>query len=178
MSESLKELTGRWRSALASGDCGPLVIAADVVRVGAEWDEKYKEEAGGASCTTWLRRELGPGRNLAWFARRHEAVEHLGESIRRTMHHEVAVWIHDNVPKEAWTKVVMAVTIAAKKQRGVPLTPPQARRVVCPIIGKVSGTKRGCSRCSDFEVQVALLEQEIERLRQLLERTGGKNAAE
>lgn len=170
MTESLKDFSKRVRAALAAGDTGPLVVAADVISVAGDW-ERHREETGGLSCTSWLRKEFGPGHNLAWFTRRHEAVLSLGESVRRTMHHEVAVWIVDAVPADKHAEVVMAVTIAAKKQHGVPLTPPQARRIVCPLIGKVRGRKPACIECAKHE-------REIARLRALLAGLEGKDAAE
>lgn len=152
--EGLQERVSRWRAALAAADTGPLAIAADVVRLADEWKE-HEAEAGGVSCTTWLRKTLGKGRSLAWFETRARAVESLGESVRRTLHHEVAVWLVNNAPQPTWKAVVEALMFARKRNGGNALTLAQAKPIARQIIGIAASPRRvSCMRCQRLEKQL------------------------
>lgn len=146
--ERLADISSRLRSALAASDTGPLVVAADVMRLANEWDS-YKAEAGGASCTAWLRKNVSKGRGLPFFAARDAAVQKLGESVRRQLHHEVAVWVVGSTPEAKWKDIVTALTFARKRNAGSALTKPMAVRVVRGIIGgQAKPRKVACDRCA------------------------------
>ena len=149
--DNLSARVSHWRVALAASDTGPLVIAAEVVRFSNEWNV-YSDEAGGGSCTSWLRKTLGNGRGLAYFEVRDRAVKKLGESVRRTLHHNVAVWIVNNAPEPTWKACVEALTFSRKKNGGNALTMQQARLVLRPILG-IQVKPRGvtCARCARLE---------------------------
>ena len=149
--ESLGDRSRRWSAALAASDTGPLIIAADVVQLAGEWDD-YKREASGLSCTAWLRKTLGRGRGLAWFETRARAVEKLGESVRRTLHHEVAVWTVNNAPPPTWKAIVEALMFARKKNGGNALTLVQAKPIARQILGINASPRRvSCMRCAKLE---------------------------
>jgi len=142
----------RWKAALRSADTGPLVIAEDVLQIAGEW-ERYRVEARGLDCTSWLRKELGRGRSLAFFERRAHAVKVLGEACRRVLHHDVAVWIAGRVrDPEAVQRVMWALMRATKKQGGNCLTPAQARPIVLATLGIERAPRTiGCARCAELE---------------------------
>jgi len=129
----LSDSVARWKAALRASDTGPLVIAQDVVRIANEWD-KYRAEVGNVDCTTWLRRELDLP--LDFFLRRAKAVERLGEACRRTIHHEVAVWLSNRLKDDELIKKAMwALMSETKKRRGNCLTLPKAQLVVRKALG-------------------------------------------
>jgi hypothetical protein len=148
--ENLDAKLGRWRRALADAATGPLLIASEVVSLASHW-ETVKEEAGGLDCTAFLRHHLGPGRGLAYFAARHDAVKALGEASRRTMHHEVAVWISRTVPEQYMQQVKLALMRGAREQNGNPLTLQQAKPRVYEITGKPARKPKACGRCAELE---------------------------
>jgi hypothetical protein len=152
----LTDVAKQIKSAMEHSDTGPLVIAADVVKLAEKWKD-YKEDAGKLSCAQWLTRELGnKKRGLAYFRARHRAVEALGEESRRMLHHEMAVYIVNNVPKEQWDEVKETLYKKCVRNNHCPLSPGQARPLIYKIVGHVPG--RGCSRC-------AMLEAELRRMK-------------
>ncbi len=147
---ALKVAAAKFKAALRDSDTGPLVIAQEVMRIEERWPE-YKEEAGDIECTTWLARELGPGRDFAFFQRRAKAVEKLGESCRRKLHHEVAVWLANLKNESAQVKVAFVALISAtNKQRGNCLTLSQAKPIVRKALGVKAGPRavKSCERCA------------------------------
>lgn len=145
-----------FREALKHGDIGPLLLAPKVIDLTTRWSE-YEEEADGLSAHAWLRRELGKGKTLAWFKRRAEAVEKLGEAIRRTVHHEVAVRVANKVPADKQELVIQALMRARLKNGHCALSPKQADLVIAEIVGK-SPNPKVCRRCIVLEARIAELE--------------------
>ena len=152
---SLAERAKTWKKALRENGCGPLVMAAEVVGICRSWKD-YEAEADGLSASGWLRRELGFG--LAWFEVRARAVDALGEAIRRTIHHEVAVYVLQSVPEGHRATVVEALMGARLKNGGVPLTKAKALRIIKEIVGR-SERRRSCARCLELEARIAILER-------------------
>lgn len=160
--ETLRTLASKWSAALRAGGTGPLVIAEEIVRISEEWESRWKAEVeDGLSCSEWLRSNLGEGKGLPYWVKRSEAVQKLGESVRRTINHDAAVWIVGNAPPESWNKLVEELT----KQRkcGVPLTYQQARSLCLQILG-ASATKRKhqCKRCLELEAEIGNLRAQLE----------------
>jgi hypothetical protein len=162
----LDKYLSSWRRALTEGATGPLVIAREVVEISERWDD-YREEVGGLTVSAFLRRELGRGRDLAFFRRRARAVERLGEDVRRVLHHEVAVWIDQNFEGEESARAAWGLRMATKKDHhGVPFSLAQAKPIVLKLLGrKTEKVPRTCERC-------ALLEEENRILREKLEERG------
>lgn len=152
--ETLTNKIGRWKRALSDAATGPLVIAPEVVALADNW-EAIKEEAGGLSCTAYLRSKLHPGRDLAFFRRRAEAVAKLGEASRRTLHHDVAVWVANQVPDNLLDAVKLELIRGAKEQNGHPLVMSQARARLKQLIGSTARKKRECQRCKELEKLLA-----------------------
>lgn len=150
--ERLAERAARWRRALADSATGPLIIASEIVKLAEDW-ESHKTEADGLSCTSWLRATLGRGRSLAWFARRHAAVVTLGEACRRTMHHEVACYVAQNVTAEHRDAVRLMLMRECKAQNGNPLSIAQAKLKIAQFIGvvRVPRCAVACTRCAELE---------------------------
>lgn len=156
---TLRERAKHFRKALAQVDTGPLVLAPEVVELAERWGE-FEAEADGLSVNGWLRRELGNGKTLAWFKRRAEAVEKLGEASRRVLHHEVAVYVLQSVPSALWELVVTALAKARLKNGRCALSMKQAERVIREIVGH-SPQKKVCARCLELEAKVAMLEAKL-----------------
>lgn len=150
--EPLEKRLGRWKQALKHAAVGPLVVASEVVALSEEW-ESYKQEAEGLSCTAWLRSKLGKGMGLAWFKDRHRAVQVLGESCRRTIHHKMAVWVMNQVPPEKLREVKEELMRGFLENGRNPLTPRQGERRVKKIIG-TKATPRVCGRCLMLEAKL------------------------
>lgn len=154
----------RWRKALANAAVGPLLIAPEIVQIANDW-EKYKADAGGLTVSSFLRRELGAGHDLAFFKRRANAVDILGKDIQRVAtHHEVAVWIVNNfeidVAKQAMLRLANETRL---KHNGNPLSLAQARPFLLKSLNlKTERRPRECARCK-------FLEEENGRLKTLLE---------
>jgi hypothetical protein len=148
--EDLASKGRRWRKAMSDAATGPLQIAKEVVELDARWSA-FKKEADGKSLTSWLRLTLGKGRGLAFFANRARAVELLGPSVARNLHHDVAVWVVNNVDKEARESAVFALLRATQENGRVPLTIKQSRLVVGKLIGRRAVQKASCPRCAVLE---------------------------
>ena len=165
----LLEVGGRLRKALSDSATGPLVIAAEIVQLSEAWDQvpdpvpvtsgssamqaeraaSLREQAGGSSCDAWVRAKVAPG-GLAFFTARHKAIERIGEAARRTVHHEVAVWVDRHVSDAQLGEVKQALMRGAKAQNGSPLTKAQAMRVLAKLLG-LKPKAHGCSRCEQLE---------------------------
>ncbi|MFA5802957.1 MAG: hypothetical protein WC911_10895 [Thermoleophilia bacterium] len=144
-----------WRDALKDADTGPLRIAADVVKVGEDW-ETWRSEAGGADCTTWLRSEFGKGRGLAFFRRIDAAVVKIGEHCRRTYNWQTACYVAQNVPADKLDDVKSAIRFATKGNGGMPLSYVQGQLVVRGILKKtVKHKSHTCDRCKVLERFIA-----------------------
>ena len=147
--ESLTQQIGRWRKEMADGATGPLVIASEVVALSKKWED-LRAQAEGKDLTTWLRAALGPGKGLGYFRKRHEAVKRLGEAIRRTIHHEAAIWLADEVSDLHWPLVKQHCFAAHRKNNKNPVTKAQAIKIVAAVTGKKPIAKV-CSRCEELE---------------------------
>ena len=154
--ESLSTRARRWRSALTDAATGPLIVASEIVSLADHW-EAYKEEAGGLSCASWLQaRVTHRGQALDYFAKRHAAVKLLGEACRRTMHHEVAVYVANQVTSE-YRDAVKLMLMRECKAQGGPLTMGQATPRIGKIIGRKSRPRSQiqCKRCERLEKALA-----------------------
>jgi hypothetical protein len=149
--EPLKARTKRWKKVMLDAATGPLIIAGEVVELANEW-ENHRDGAGGIDCTTWLRTVFGRGKGLGWFRHRHEAVVQLGEAIRRTIHHDVAIWVMNQVPQNLQKKVVKMLTLECRDNGNNPIT----YQIAIPLIREQTGKaikqrKRTCKRCTYLE---------------------------
>jgi|HubBroStandDraft_5_1064220.scaffolds.fasta_scaffold286926_2 hypothetical protein len=152
--EPLSQMAKRWRRAMNDGATGPLQIAEEVVSLAATWDAQ-KKEVGGKRFGAWLKHIFGSnGRGLAYFARRARAVEVLGASIKRQLHHEVAVWVLNNAPPEQRENVVFALMKATQEGGGGALSLAQATRVVSEILGRNELHAPACARCAMLEAKI------------------------
>jgi len=153
--EDLGQRARRWKRALADSATGPLIIAPEIVDLAEHW-EQYKAEAGGQSCTAWLQSVLTRGQNYAYFYARHRAVERLGEASRRTMHHEVAVYVTNNVQDQYIDAVKLMLMRECKAQNGNPLTLAQAKPRIHEITGHAAQKReaKGCDRCMELEAKL------------------------
>ena len=164
VNESLSDRAKRLRKALSDADTGPLVIAAEVVALSTEWP-RYEAESGGKSVSHWLKKVLGPGKDLSYFAKRHEAVRILGEASPRTFHHEAALWAANNVVsglKDAGRRVFLEKCFAAKRSNGHnPVTKAQAKRIAVECGFVQVASRKTCPGCEH-------LREECDRLRAAL----------
>lgn len=152
---SLRELANGWRKRLNESDAGPVLIALEVMKLSARW-ESHRVEAGGLSCSTWLRRELGPGRGLPFFRKRAEAVARLGGQFAARLNHGCAVWIYQNVPDQLLSPLMTEISKLYRQQGSVCVTLVQARRVYYDL-AKIRPRKKKCARCELLEAQLRKL---------------------
>lgn len=153
MNQNLRNSVHKWKRALTDAATGPLRIASEIVAIAANWDE-YKSDAGGLTVSAFLRRELGRGRDLAFFKRRAEAVEKLGDrTVVNWLHHEVAVWIVNNFQEDS--KRIRAAFIVAqetKRHNGNPLNLAQAKPILMKAFAiKTQKQPRTCANCIRLE---------------------------
>lgn len=155
----------KWRAALRDADVGPLIIAGEVVHFVDHWDE-YRHEVGNLTASAFLRRELGRGRDAAFFRRRADAVAKLGEDIRRWMHHEVAVWIAANFDGQEAEGAVFVVRKETKtKHHGNPLNYAQAKPIVEKALNrKTERAAQTCPRCVILEEQNRAMCEQLEAM--------------
>lgn len=158
----LSERVKGWRKALVDADTGPLCIAIDVVKIVDDW-ETYRKDAKGLTASAFLRRELGRGRDVAFFRRRARAVTNLGEHIRRKVNHNVAVWIDQNFSGPEATRAVFVVCSVAKNGNNA-FSYAQARPIVLTALNrKTEKQPRECPRCKLLEEEVRLLRDQLEK---------------
>lgn len=152
--DSLSDITTKIRRYIGAGANGPLVAAGDVIALADRWDD-YKQEADGLTFTQWIVGVCGAGKDLGWWERRQRAVERIegtrrDGSARRKLHHEVAVYVAENVADEHLEEVRRMLYTSVKNNGGVPLTPAQAKRRIAKIVGS-KPSARQCSRCRRLE---------------------------
>jgi hypothetical protein len=155
--QTLAQRAARIRSAMADADVGPLAAASEVVEIVDRWDE-YRAEAGGIDAGAWLDRTFGTGRTLAWWQRRHEAVQKLGEASRRTIHHDVAVWVVQSRPQPQWEGIKLALMRARKDNGDNALSMGRARILVEREFGSTARPKR-CGACGTKDERITALER-------------------
>jgi hypothetical protein len=148
----LKERATKWQQAMRNADTGPLVIAKEVLTVVNHWD-KFKADAGGLDVGPWLGKVFGAGRKVKYWSTRAEAVDSLGKSVRRFMHHEVAIWVHQTVPAQHRTKFVKELAAARNENGGNPVSKMQAARLYRQVFGVATPAKRNHwrERCEMLE---------------------------
>lgn len=157
--QTLAQRASRIRTAMADADVGPLVAASEVMEIVDRWDD-FRSEAGGIECGAWLERTFGTGRTLAWWQRRHEAVQHLGEASRRTIHHDVAVWITQSRPRQQWDAIKVALMRARKDNGDNALSLGRARILVEKQFGSMARPRR-CGACRTKDERIARLEAAV-----------------
>lgn len=155
--ETLARRSARIKAAMADADVGPLVAAAEVVEIVERWDD-YRAEAGGVEAGAWLERTFGTGRTLAWWQRRHEAVQKLGEASRRTIHHDVAVWVTQSRPQPQWERIKVALMRARKENGDNALSLGRARILVEKEFGSTARPRR-CGGCRAKDERIEALER-------------------
>lgn len=149
--ENLGEKARRLRAVLGDAACGPLVAATEIRKLHEAWDE-YRPEAGGDDCAAWLRKE-GLGNGYDYWRKRAEAVDKIGESCRRTLHHDTAVWLAGKLDGELLKRahlVLMRAGRAAKR----PLTRAMAVRALRAAELVAPATCATCARCAELEKQL------------------------
>jgi hypothetical protein len=154
--QSLAQRANKIKSAMSNADCGPLIAAAEVIDIVDHWDD-FRAEAGGIDYAAWLERTFGTGRTLAFWQRRHEAVQHLGEASRRTIHHDVAIWVVQSRPPSQWDAIKVALMLARKENGDNAISLGRARILVASQFGAMS-RPRGCNACRVRDERIATLE--------------------
>lgn len=150
---SLTERARKWSTAMRDASCGPLVVAPEILRIAEKW-QKYQEEAGGLSATAWLKKKLG--QNLAWFARRAEAVEALGKESATYFNHDAAVWAVQSIRDvNSLTTLKETVFFKTRKNGNNPLSAMVVRAIAVEVCGYKSRDKAACARCERLEKALA-----------------------
>lgn len=150
--DELTQKVSRWSAAMRSADTGPLVIAQEVCGVVDNWDA-YKHEAGNLTAHAWLESKVfRPGLGARFWRTRARAVEQLGEAVRRTMHHEGAVWVVESVPEDQRAALVFRVHQESKR-----IAAPVPRSTVQRIYRVMTGAKpkpKVCGECARLRAKM------------------------
>lgn len=176
----LYERSAKWRAALRDAACGPLIVAQEIIDLGAEWTDEVATALGHRTYTSWLKETLGEHED--YYRRRARAVEVIGEHARRMYHHEAAVYLAgiadderrsqlDSACRAEWARrraaPVPFVTGAARDS--APLTLRQVQ-VVRERIWDEPKERKPAARCEACVIALG----EADRLRALLRQHGIK----
>jgi hypothetical protein len=153
-SESLTVRGKRLREVMKRSNAGPYEVANEVHAINSSWDQ-YKDEAGGLTCSGWLKSVFGGARGASYWETRFDAVMILGEAIRRTIDQEVAVWLVNlKLQPGDREKARNALMVACRQNAsGMPLNYSEARRVCEPLIG-YAYPHRICPGCVAMRVEI------------------------
>lgn len=162
-STSLDQKLAEWRKALNDSACGPNVIAADVVAVADNWS-LYKADAGGLTANQFCRKFLEM--HVSFFTRRANAMERFGYEARRSIHHEVAVWVCALVHDELTFERIKKALYEEKVKRGGNV-PSMAKCI--PIVNKI--LMRIPSHIVD-ENELQRLRKRVDQLEKFIARNG------
>lgn len=149
--ESLEKRRKRWAAAVKDRATGPLIVAAEIVQVVDNW-EHYQQQAEGMNASQWLGTVFGKHHKMgpAYWRRRARAVSLLGESCRRTVHHEVAIWITNKVSGDDLAKARTALIKGCRTNGGLPLNMSAAKPIIYDLFGWVPQVTT-CKRCQFLE---------------------------
>lgn len=144
----LAELAAKIKRNSSDEARGPLIIAAEVIAAGENW-EAYRAEAGGMDFEPWIVSVAGNGRGRAFFARRLAAIERIGEHARRRWHHEAANWAAKHIANAEDLRrldgEVLSVTTA---RGGVPLNKETVVRMAVNMgVYTPPGRVKVCGEC-------------------------------
>jgi hypothetical protein len=160
---TLKERARRIRAVLKDSATGPLFAAVEIVQLSENW-AAHLDEAGGRTCSDWLRDEVHPERSLGWYKARARAHEAFGGAICKRLDHYAAVWLVNNVPSTSISPVRDEVSRLYRENNSMPVTASQARKLGRAVLGLVETLKEGsdaievvkdsCPRCIRLETQL------------------------
>ncbi len=147
--ETLAEKAKRWQKALKNSATGPTAVAGEIVLLAGHW-EKYKGDADGAKCTSWLAQNVGHG--LAWYQNRADAMARIGISLGRHLHHETAVWLcAQTANSDILHQCAERLHLAARQGRvnGLPINPTRARPLCKDLLGLKAKSRAQftCPKC-------------------------------
>lgn len=116
--------------------CGnqPLTIATEVIAAVDAYTPEDAVETGYKDPNQYCRSVFGRGSGRAFWNRRACAILRLGPECARYLHHDVAVYVFNNVADMHLEEVKEALHAAFRKNGRVFLTKPQARLVVSRTI--------------------------------------------
>lgn len=123
---------------MADAALGPLDASCTICReLEPHWD-RFKGAADGKSLSAWLAQTCkDTGMGLAYFRRRYDAVEALGEDVRRWMHHGLAVWLAGQTKDQKQLRRVKEALRKVHRDRdNQPMGEQQGKRIAKPILGK------------------------------------------
>jgi len=144
--DGLSAKAAKWKAALSDAATGPQRIAAEVVSLANDW-ERYREEAEGQDCTTWIRKTIPPY-NLARFQRLMNSANKLGDYAKRALHHQAVIFVANGVPAPKLEQVKTALIRKYRESGNNPVTLCQAHRIVARELDKKAKPKvcKGCLR--------------------------------
>ena len=163
--ESLKDRTKRWRKLLLEVNAGPYLVASEVHQLVDNWPA-YKSEADGKTASGWLKSVFGGGKGTSYWETRHKAQLLLGESIRRTIPHDVAVWLTRLHLTQGEREKSRDLLMLACRQHanGVPLDMAEARLLLEPTIGHAFRSVI-CKGCVELQGRLEKVEAELAAMR-------------
>lgn len=155
----LEQFLAKARRVLKDEAQGPLLLAEDITKLAARWDDDFRDEVGDIGFTPWLKSALGPGKHFGYWNRRANAVERIGKTWIKYMHHEVACYISEHVPDDKLKAACIALQNAYVANSNNPVEPGIGRQKIIAATGvRVIAKKPPCADCR--------------RLRELLTKNG------
>ena len=144
----LAELAAKIKRNSSDEARGPLIIAAEVIAAGENW-EAHRAEAGGIDFEPWIVSVAGNGRGRSFFARRLAALERIGEHARRWWHHEAALWAAKHIANtDDLRRLNEEILTTTKARGGVPLNKDTVVRIAVNMgVYTPPGRVKVCSEC-------------------------------
>jgi hypothetical protein len=152
--EQLSTIGARLRSTMNASAAGPALVAQEVVRLGNKWDD-YRDEAGGADCTTWLKKHVTGSKGLAWFERLNAAVETVGRGHANRMESEATLWVGQSLAAAHRPTVLERVSKQYRKNNSSCVTIWQVRRLAAEFLSPRKA--KVCVRCQQLEDAIVAL---------------------
>jgi hypothetical protein len=152
----LESRVKEWKRLMSDVDCGPLAIAHEVVELANRWEaEGFHKSTRFRNVTAFLSSEFGRKKGLAYFTARASAVDALGEHIRRSLNHQVAIWIYNKVPQVHRDTVVRACIEDRKNNGSNCVSLSRAKVLATQICGSFTQAREKCCPRCGFPKELA-----------------------
>lgn len=157
MSETYDHEIKRLRDVIRTSRTGALAVALEIEKMAGEWDEKWRDAAGGDDAALAIHSAFSI--TLDTFRRWARAVELCGKDVRSWAEAALVVRMAGLLPaqREA-VKATLLESFRVQRRKGNPVRLTQARGVIARVIGAKPRAKTPCSECARLRKQVERLE--------------------
>lgn len=155
MDQQLQATISRLKKSIAASASGDLFAAEEILGLEATWDEKYLKTEGEFSA---FLRCFGPGKDLAFFKRRHHAVLTLGRAVCARLYSDAAVWVSRKSDSTMRAATVEKACALFRQQRENPVTEHQIKRIYNALTKHVPANK-ACANCKALQAIIDRLHE-------------------